>query len=85
MYIGILGVVIAISLYLNVLATLGSRKDDTLQAQQRVSWIVIVWLFPIVGSLLSLRSTAENSPASLLFLAGRWPVSWLINLKNQQA
>ena len=62
--------IIAYYLYAAVLATYCLVRDDTLSSLGRCVRIVGVWLFPFIGALFTLRSTAEVSPRSLP--ARRW-------------
>jgi hypothetical protein len=65
----------AYSGYASVLATVALVQDATLTALQKATRTAAVWVLPLVGSTLALRSVYDVSPTSL---PGR---AWLLPLK----
>ena len=57
--------IIAYYLYAAVLATYCLLRDDTLSPLGRSTRLIGVWLFPFIGAMFTLRSTAEVSTQSL--------------------
>lgn len=56
-------------------------RDFTLTGAQKVLRTVYVWLVPVVGPMLYLRSTAELAPDALPSRRWLWPVRWLFYVK----
>ena len=53
-----LGVIILIAL--NVAVTVGISKDDTVTGLQKTAHIVVIWLLPIIGGVISLGFLATH-------------------------
>ena len=61
----ILIMVLGVSAYADVLATISLIRDDTLTISGKLLRLVCVWLLPLVGALFVLRAAHELCPASL--------------------
>ena len=73
--------VVAVALYLAVLATWSVAHDSTLGRTGRIARLVILWLGPIAAPIVILRAAAEFAPESLPAPALLWPVRWLLTVR----
>ena len=67
--------------YCALLATYAVWRDFTLTGAQKVLRTVYVWLVPVVGPMLYLRSTAELATDAVPSRRWLWPVRWLFYVK----
>lgn len=67
--------------YCALLATYAVWRDFTLTGVQKSLRTVYVWLVPVVGPMLYLRSTAELAPNAVPSRRWLWPVRWLFYVK----
>lgn len=67
--------------YCALLAMYAVWRDFTLTGAQKVLRTVYVWLVPVVGPMLYLRSTAELAPNAVPSHRWLWPVRWLFYVK----
>ena len=57
-----LEILIAVAALLNLAATLETALSPFLRNRQRASWLVFIWLVPIVGAAASLFRAWRNYP-----------------------
>lgn len=67
--------------YCALLATYAIWRDFTLTGVQKVLRTVYVWIVPVVGPMLYLRSAAELAPHAVPSRRWLWPVRWLFYVK----
>ena len=56
-------------------------RDFTLTGVQKFLRTVYVWIVPVVGPMLYLRSAAESAPHAVPSRRWLWPVRWLFYVK----
>lgn len=71
--------------YCALLATYVLWRDLTLTGLQKVLRTVYVWLIPVVGPMLYLRSAAELAPEAVPSRHWLSPVRWLFYIKPSTA
>ena len=80
--VGIL--LVAIWLWLNILATIAARRDPTLEPVQRNGQTVLVWLFPFVGATFILHLVFEHYPNAIPKAWIPWPFKKIVYGKNHK-
>lgn len=82
----LVGAVVGLFLmYCAFLATYTVWRDFTLTGMQKVLRTVYVWLVPVVGPMLYLRSAADLAPHAVPSRRWLWPVLWLFYVKPSTA
>lgn len=71
--------------YCAILATYVLWRDLTLTGPQKILRTVYVWLIPVVGPMLYLRSAAELAPEAVPSRHWLLPVRWLFYIKPSTA
>jgi hypothetical protein len=76
----VVGPVLAVLwLYANVLASIGILRDHELSRSMRLLRLVFVWCVPLLGAVLSLRVSSEESPYLLPSRRWLWPFLTLLS------
>jgi len=70
--------VLLVTLWLNVLATMAIRYDHSLDKTQKTGQQCIVWLIPILGASVVLHLVYEHSPEAIPKSWIPWPLKKLI-------
>ena len=78
-------IVAILLLWLNIIATLAICKDSTIEKYQRKYQIAIVWLIPLIGSLIFLHLVHSHSPEALSTSLIPWPFKKIIKGKAYSA
>ena len=66
------------AVWLNILATVGIRHDDTLNRGQRLAQYLFVWLIPLFGASFIIHLIFEHSPEVIPTNWIPWPFKKLI-------
>ncbi len=67
----IIGSVVAVLvLWMNIVASIAVRYDQTLEPFQRVAQLVFIWVVPIIGASIALKLIIDHSPEVI-------PRSWI--------
>ena len=79
----IIGIITVVALvWLNLLATLAVRHDNTLEPFQKTAQLFIVWLVPLFGASIVLRLVFDHSPDAIPLSWIPWPFKGLIASKS---
>ena len=79
------GLLVVIIVWLNILATIALRYDQTLNAFQRKAQTIIVWLVPMFGAAFILNLVWRHNPDAIPGLWIPWPVKKIIYGKDIKA
>ena len=75
----VISVISLCMIYLGIAATLCVVRDQSLARSSAVLRIVISWLIPLLGSILTIRIAAEESPQGLRSCWWLWPFRPLLS------
>jgi len=67
-----------ILIWLNILATIAIRCDQTLERFQRTAQLIFVWVIPFLGASIVIRIVYEHSPETIPRSWIPWPFKSLI-------
>lgn len=72
-FIFIAAIIILILLWLNIIATIAIKYDQTLDYFQKKAQTTIVWLIPVIGSSFILKMVIQHSPEAIPKKLIPWP------------
>lgn len=69
---------ISVLLWLNILASISLRYDQTLDSFQKKAQAIFVWLIPFIGASFVLRMVYDHSPDAIPTKLIPWPFKRII-------
>ena len=76
--LGIAVVAMVILLWLNTLATVAVKYDNTLDKTQKISQSFIIWFIPFIGAAFALHLVFEHYPQAIPQNLVPWPFKKMI-------
>jgi len=72
-FIFITAIFILILIWLNIIATIAIKYDQTLDPFQKKAQLIVIWLLPALGSSFVLKMVLQHSPEAIPIKLIPWP------------